>query len=74
MEQIAPFALPRSYRGKEEDNDSNEAAATTYLDSQIRRSVSDTTAWTLPRIIKSPAHANIPASLTKQDIPLSDWY
>lgn len=32
MEQLALFALPRSYRGEEENTDSNKAAAMTYLD------------------------------------------
>ena len=36
MKQVALFALPRSYRGKEEDNDSNEAAGIRKLDALLR--------------------------------------
>ena len=46
MEQLALFALPRSYKDEEEDADSNEAAAIGHSDNQSRELVSqDALSW-----------------------------
>ncbi len=45
MEQLALFALPRSFKGEEEDADSNEAAALTHSDSHSRDIFTETMSW-----------------------------
>ena len=46
VEQLALSALPRSYKGEEENADSNEAAAMTHSDSHSRHLPTKAIFWT----------------------------
>ena len=61
MEQLALFALPRSYKDEEEDANSNEAAAKVHSDSQSREIAGqDALSWTSNLSNEANKDQNVP--------------